>query len=124
MKIYTLDEANRLLPDLIPKLIAIRENYSRIDSHREGSRLAAAASEAGGGMRGGTQYIGLLFNMGKLIAELQELGVELKDHSRGLIDLPFMKKGRIAYLCWQLDDGDEIRWWHEIDGGFAGRQPI
>lgn len=122
MKIFTLHEANLLLHDLIPKLRAIRDSYVKIDGLREPARMAASASEAGGGMAGGSQYIRLLYNVGKLTSELQALGVELKDHSRGLIDFPFMRKDRIAYLCWQFDDGDEIHWWHEIDGGFAGRK--
>jgi hypothetical protein len=27
-------------------------------------------------------------------------------------------------LCWQLDEGDEIGWWHEVEAGFAGRRPL
>jgi hypothetical protein len=124
MKLFTVEEANDLLPQIIPKLSAIKKRYSIIDSLRNEARAAAAASSFGGGMVGGAAYVNNLYQLGKLTTELHEIGVELKDHSRGLIDFPSMRADRVVYLCWQEGDGDEICWWHEIDGGFAGRQPL
>jgi len=124
MKLFTVHEANELLPRVILSLEAIQALYERIEGFREEARAAAAASGFGGGMRGGTSYVNSLYNIGKLTTELHDLGVELKDHTRGLIDFPAMRSGRIVYLCWQIGDGDEIRWWHETDAGFAGRQPL
>jgi hypothetical protein len=57
------------------------------------------------------------------MAELDDLGVELKGIDDGLIDFPTTREGRVVYLCWRLGE-DEIGWWHETDGGFAGRQPL
>jgi len=59
-----------------------------------------------------------------MTSELQELGVELKDPSRGLIDFPSLRAERVVYLCWQIGDGDEVGWWHEVDAGYAGRQML
>lgn len=124
MKLFTVDEANSLLPALIPKLYKIRELYARLDIMRDEARAAAAASKFGGGMEGGTGYVNTLYAVGKLTTELHEIGVELKDYSAGLIDFPCMRNDRVVLLCWQIGDGDEIAWWHETDAGFAGRQPL
>ena len=124
MKLFTLDEANALLPIVAPKLEAIQRLYARVDVLREDARAAAAASQFGGGMSGGTSYVNMLYMIGKLTTEIAELGVEMKDYSRGLIDFPHIRKERVVLLCWQLGEGDEIGWWHETDAGFAGRQPL
>ena len=59
-----------------------------------------------------------------LIAEVQALGVELKDPSVGLIDFRTLRRGREVYLCWKLGEGDHIAWWHEIEAGYPGRKII
>ena len=124
MKLYTLAEANALIPEIAPKLESIRRLYTIIEELRAEARAAAGASNFGGGMQGGTGYVNTLYQVGKLTTDLYELGIELKDHTRGLIDFPSMRGDRIVLLCWQLGEGDEIGWWHETDTGFAGRQPI
>jgi hypothetical protein len=124
MKLFTLAQANALLPEIVPKLESIKRLYSKVESLRPAARAAAASSNLGGGMEGGTGYVNTLYMIGKLTTELHELGIELKDHTRGLIDFPNMRADRIVLLCWQLGDGDEIEWWHETDAGFAGRQRL
>lgn len=124
MKLFTIDEANELLPTVIPKLEKIRRLYAGVAELRDDARAAAGASEFGGGMEGGTAYVNMLYKIGKLTTDLQQLGIELKDYTRGLIDFPSLRGERVVYLCWQIGDGDEIGWWHETDAGFAGRQPL
>lgn len=124
MKLFTLDEANELLPGIREKLENIRRLYERLAMYREPARAAAAASDRGGGMEGGAVYVQALYKIGKLTTDLHELGVQLKDYSRGLIDFPSMRDGKIVLLCWQLGDGDTVEWWHEIEAGFAGRKPL
>lgn len=124
MKLFTLSEANSLLASIVPKLVEIKRLYAAINELRDSSRAAASASHFGGGMEGGTQYVNTLYKVGQLTTEVSELGIELKDYTRGLIDFPSMRSGRIVYLCWQIGDADEIEWWHETDAGFSGRQRI
>jgi hypothetical protein len=124
MKLFTVQEANALLPELTPKLIRIQRLYDRLSMLRESAKTAAAASEFGGGMEGGTFYVKTLYEIGKLTTALHETGIQLKDYERGLIDFPSMKDDRIVLLCWQLGEGDSVEWWHEVDAGFAGRQPL
>ncbi len=124
MKTFTLSEANSLLPDIIPKLESIKSLYSAVESLRASARAAAGASDFGGGMKGGTGYVNTLYKIGKLTTEIHDAGVELKDHTVGLIDFPSVRGDRIVLLCWKLGEGDRIEWWHETETGFAGRQPI
>ena len=47
----------------------------------------------------------------------------VKDLDIGLCDFPHMMDGRVVYLCWKLGE-TEIRWWHEVNSGYSGRQPL
>ena len=102
----------------------VRTLFSRISTLREQATAAAAASEAGGGMAGGSVYIQSLYDIGRITTELGELGVQLKDYTRGLIDFPAMRDGKVVLLCWQLGEREEIEWWHDTEAGFAGRQRL
>jgi len=57
------------------------------------------------------------------VGELRQLGAEPKDGLQGLVDFPAMIDGRIVFLCWKLDE-PQIQFWHELDAGFPGRQPL
>jgi len=124
MKLFSVEEANSLIPTLRPKLLAIQRLYAHVDVLRDDATAAAAASQFGGGMSGGTSYVNMLYQIGKLTTEIGELGVEMKDYTRGLIDFPHMRSGRVVLLCWQLGEDDSIEWWHETEAGFAGRQRL
>ena len=58
-----------------------------------------------------------------LAQEINDSGIILKDLERGLVDFPTLREGREVYLCWLLGESS-IQFWHEIDAGFAGRQPF
>lgn len=55
--------------------------------------------------------------------ELDRLGVTLRDPIRGLLDFYHEREGRLVYLCYRLDE-ERLAYWHELDAGFAGRQPL
>jgi hypothetical protein len=124
MKLFTVSEANEMLPLVRERLHSIQRLYLTIDRYRASATAAARAAEAGGGMEGGTKYVKALYEVGKLTTELFDMGVQLKDYSRGLIDFPSMREGRVVLLCWQLGEKEKIEWWHEVEAGFAGRQPL
>lgn len=124
MKLFTVEEANELLFEIRPKLENLRVYYAITQTLRESAKAAATAADFGGGMKSGTNYVKALYEIGKLTTDLTELGVQLKDYSRGLIDFPCRRDGRIILLCWQLGEGDQIEWWHEIETGFAGRKAV
>jgi hypothetical protein len=57
------------------------------------------------------------------VQELCDLGVEPKGGVEGLVDFPSTMDGRVVFLCWKLDE-PELLYWHEIEEGFGGRQPL
>ena len=58
-----------------------------------------------------------------LANELATFGCELKDPDKGLIDFLSLRNGREIYLCWFLGE-ERINFWHYLETGFAGRQPL
>jgi hypothetical protein len=125
MKIFSVEEANALLPTVRPVLELIRRTHRRLLAYQEAAKHAAeGAEQGGGGMPGGSKYVALLIELAMRAGELDELGVQLKDYARGLIDFPSLRDGRVVLLCWHLGEGDRIEWWHDTEAGFAGRQPL
>jgi hypothetical protein len=125
MKIFTLEEANALLPsvkNILGKIQRTHKNLSRF--RKQAKKAAEAAEQGGGGIAQGVLYAKLLTGLTSHIAELDELGVQIKDFERGLVDFPSLREGRVVLLCWQLGEGDELEWWHDVDAGFAGRTPL
>lgn len=122
MKLFTLAEARALLPE-------IKRHFDSIDQARATMRRlgeeAKRASEAagGGGTPHGLRYARALTQLMQGVQEILGLGVEIKDFDRGLCDFPHEREGKIVYLCWQRGE-DDIEWWHDLDTGFAGRQPL
>ena len=125
MKLFTVEEANALLPSVREILQKIRRYRRRLAAYRHDAKLAAAgAEEGGGGMANGIQYARILNHLTEEMSQLDVLGVQLKDFDRGLIDFPSLRDGRVVLLCWQLGEGDELEWWHDMDAGFGGRTPL
>jgi hypothetical protein len=122
-KHFTLDEARALLPEL-------RGIFQ--DAHRRRDVMQKADSELGeelkqtGAEVGGEKVSGLLMDMLQLNVQLrriQEMGVQIKNFERGLVDFPHLRHGREVFLCWELDE-DDIEFWHDIDGGYGARERL
>ena len=125
MKIFSVEEANALLPTVRGILRKIRRTHKRLLSYQTAAKEAADAAErGGGGMADGVRYAVILMELTTLLSEIESLGVQLKDFTRGLVDFPSLRDGRVVLLCWQLDEGDSVEWWHDVDAGFAGRTPL
>jgi hypothetical protein len=125
MKIFTVQEANALLPEVRVIAGKIQRAHRQLSRYREEAKKAAeAAEQGGGGMAAGIAYAAVVTQLTTQLAELEALGVQLKDFERGLVDFPSQRDGRVVLLCWQLGEGDEVEWWHDVDAGFAGRTPL
>lgn len=127
MKIFTVQEANALLPEVREIVGKIQRAHRKLSRYREDAKKAADAAERGGGGGGfpdGVAYAADLIALTVQLSDLEALGVQLKDFERGLVDFPSLRDGRVVLLCWQLGEGDELEWWHDVDAGFAGRTPL
>jgi hypothetical protein len=125
MKLFTIQEANALLPSVRTIVETIQRSHQNVARYRDDAKMAADAAErGGGGISGGIAYAKALTELTARITELETLGVQLKDFERGLVDFPSLRDGRVVLLCWQMGEGDELEWWHDVDAGFAGRTPL
>ncbi len=122
-KLFTLEEANALLPKL-------RELLDSLTLHRDALREKAPRLEpilrtagANGGGRAGSEYGVEAYNLYLAIGRIHELGVLLKDLDVGLLDFPHEREGRIVFLCWHPPE-ERVGYWHEIEAGYAGRRPL
>jgi len=120
---FTLAEAKELLPQLEEQLRAVKkEKDVLVHSHGE-IKKASANAQANGGSFAGPRYIRALERISDSVEAIQEMGVLVKDLDIGLCDFPYQRNGRVVYLCWKLGE-PEIRFWHEVEDGYAGRQPL
>jgi hypothetical protein len=127
-RVFTLDEALTLLPtvrQLVTEIQAARSEVERLtlDLDRllqlSGGNGHLAADQAGA--RRAVQAAAS--KLDGLLSEMESIGVVLKGIDDGLVDFPSEREGRVVNLCWRLGE-ETIAWWHEMDTGFAGRQPL
>jgi hypothetical protein len=78
---------------------------------------------ANGGGRAGSEYGVEAYNLYLAVERIRELGVILKDLDEGLLDFPHEREGRVVFLCWHPPE-ERVAFWHEIEAGYAGRQPL
>jgi hypothetical protein len=126
---YTLAEANAMLPALtvlLQRLQALGRQQGMVQTRTaevtrtvksnghhnpiEDAMVTQAGRALGEALRDGVE-------------QLVDWGIVLKDLESGLVDFPAMREDREVYLCWRLGE-DEVRYWHEVDTGFAGRMPV
>jgi hypothetical protein len=122
MKLFTLNEANALLPE-VKRLLAGVDRARATLRRMAPEAKRASESPGGGGIARGFQYSDALANFIASTQEILSLGVEIKDFDQGLLDFPSERDGKIVYLCWRRGE-ESIEWWHDLDAGFAGRQSI
>ncbi len=123
MKTFTLQEANALIPQinqLLEELIEMRQQIVAT-----GPNLESVLRHAGGngGNKASGEYVLLLQRFNTALGMLQDLGCELKDLDQGLIDFPSYREGQLVFLCWKRGE-PRISFWHDLESGFAGRQPL
>jgi len=119
---YTLDEARAKLPWVETRLAALRDARERLTDQETRQALADGSPTNGGGHRG--KRVGEAFvELQNGVAEFERQGIVLRDLDTGLIDFPSIREGREIYLCW-IDGESDIGFWHELDAGFPGRQPL
>lgn len=69
------------------------------------------------------EFTELAGELDECVRRLAAYGVLLKDADAGLLDFPALREGQEVLLCWRVGE-DDVRYWHDTAGGFAGRKPI
>ncbi len=120
---FTLEEANQVVRQIKPLLSRILQIRQSVLDRRPELIPILQKVKGNGGNRQVSELVDEFRQLEALVAEIQASGAIVKDINHGLIDFPHWREGREVYLCWQFGE-DEIRYWHEVDAGFAGRQPL
>jgi hypothetical protein len=119
---YTLEEANAALAWVEETIATLRTAREGLSDEEAREALAEAGPQNGGGTAGRVVSEAFL-QLRDALARLQEAEVVLRDLDRGLVDFPAIRDDREVYLCW-LEGEDEIGYWHDLEAGFAGREPL
>lgn len=119
---YTPDEARALLPEIRIWLGHLKsERTKAIELESKLGRLSAEGRDLGGAEVHG--WIKSLCQIKRMMEEFQRREIQIKDVDRGLIDFPAIVGGREVFLCWEEGEED-IEFWHDLDSGYAGREPL
>ena len=129
-RLFTIEQANAMLPlvraittDLSHLAIEVMERRQRVAMLTAGRDLKAGDPYAEELAQTEAELERDVVRLQEYVAELHALGVEAKGATEGLVDFPSLMDGRIVYLCWRLGE-PEVLHWHELEAGFAGRQPL
>jgi hypothetical protein len=127
MKLFTVDLANRTLPlvrriveDVVSEQRRWQETIAELDVLAVEARAELPDPRILALERRAQQ---IAREIDAFQAELETLGIQLKDRRIGLIDFPSELDGRRVLLCWQLGE-PSVQFWHDEDAGYAGRQPL
>lgn len=120
---FTLQEANQTLNLIRPLMDQVQQIRWKVLENQPEAWPAIEKSVGNGGNRALSNMVQDFEKFDALIHKILETGVLIKDINLGLLDFPALKDGREVYLCWQYGEED-IAFWHEVEAGFAGRQPI
>ena len=120
---FTLQEANEALNIIRPLMDEVQLIRQKILENQPEAWPAIEKSAGNGGNRALSNLVQDFEKLDALVHQIQDTGAQIKDINTGLLDFSALKNGREVYLCWQHGE-DDIQYWHEIEAGFAGRQPI
>jgi hypothetical protein len=119
---FTLEEARAELPWVEAKLAALRDARDRL-TDTEARQALADGSPTNGGGRAGKKVGEAFVELQNGIAAFEQRGIILRDLDSGLIDFPSVRDGDEIYLCW-IDGESDIGFWHDLDSGYSGREPL
>jgi hypothetical protein len=127
MQLFTVEQANRTLPlvrkiveDVVQQHRRWRETIMELDLVASTTRSDAPHERA---EQLEQQALAQARELDGYQKELEALGIQLMDPRIGLVDFPSEIGGRNVLLCWRLGE-PEVQYWHELDAGYAGRQPL
>jgi len=119
---YTLAEANAALEWVAETIEGLRAARAGLGDEEAREALAESGPTNGGGEPG--RVVSEAFvELRNGLTRLQQAEIVLRDLDRGLVDFPALRDGREVYLCW-LEGEDEIGYWHDLEAGYAGREPL
>ena len=121
--IFTLSEASQLIPQLRAILVEAAQEFAEMRRLNPQIQKVRDKVPLDGFSPEGVPYVQAATRLLYLLNQVKEMGVIVKDIDKGLCDFPYLRHGRVVYLCWHLGE-DAITHWHDVEAGFAGREPL
>jgi hypothetical protein len=122
-KHFTVEEANEMIPRVLAVFERINSVREKINEKREELEEFHEAAPTNGGGHKSAEFVSRSEEIGRLLADLEEEGIVVKDVDSGLVDFPHIRDNHEVFLCWRL--GEKIvAYWHEIEAGYRGRQRL
>jgi hypothetical protein len=122
-KHFSVDEANEMIPHVLSVFEQIHSIREQLGERRDELETVHKAAPGNGGGEKGHELVAMSENVARLVAGLEEKGILVKDIDSGLVDFPHMREEREVFLCWKMGE-KSIGFWHELETGFRGRQPL
>lgn len=122
-KYFTLQEANDALNIIRPLMDEVQAIRQKILASQPEAWPAIEKSAGNGGNKALSNMVQDFEKLDALIHQIMDTGAQIKDINTGLLDFSALRDGHEVYLCWQYGEGD-VAFWHEVEDGYAGRQPI
>ena len=129
-KHFTLEEANALLPRIreifkqVQALIAQGLKAGKVEGVKTRVQLVGRGRRNGHAKKSSPSVEEIRSRINALLSEITDQGIVIQDVQRGLIDFPCFLNEHEVFLCYEVNDGETIQFWHAIDAGYAGRTPI
>jgi hypothetical protein len=120
---FSLEKANEVLVEIRPMIAELLELRGEILEKQPQAWPVIEKSAGNGGGKIASELVRDFNRIDALVRAINATGAILKDVNTGLVDFLAVRDGREVYLCWRYGE-PEIQYWHELEGGFAGRQPI
>jgi hypothetical protein len=120
---FSLEEANAMLDEIRPLIEEIMGIHHRILEQRPEAWPAIERSAGNGGSRAASLLVPDFDRLRELVHKLLDQGLLIKDMGIGLVDFPSLREGQEVLLCWKYGE-EEIAFWHDMDAGYSGRQPL
>jgi hypothetical protein len=121
-RFFTIEEANEILAIIRPLMREALEIRQKILAAQAEIWPVIEKVLGNGGNLQASRAVKDFDRLNSIVHQMQDLGVIIKDLNTGLVDFLAVRKGRDIYLCWKFDE-PQVEYWHDIDAGFAGRQP-
>lgn len=122
-KYFTVAEANALIPDLMECVPRLQSLYSSMMTQFPDMKQVREKVNLNSGSPQGAEYLRVALTANKVVKHFEDMGCVLKGIENGLVDFPALREGKEVLLCWKMPE-KEILFWHDLNSGFAGRQPI
>ena len=120
---FTPQEANETLDSVRPLAAEIIRIVADVQARQPELWPAIQKSVGNGGSAELSQLYADFERLHALVHRVQDMGVQIKDLSTGLMDFPAFHEGREVLLCWRYNES-RVEFWHDFESGFAGRQMI